>query len=98
MSESAAQVPGGEQTQMVGGRVEVKYPMTEEKYARIDRDSTYHPPKDDQPERYLSLRESARQFEIHIFTNTPASREQSLALTHLENAVFYAIAAIARNE
>jgi hypothetical protein len=34
----------------------------------------------------------------HIKAETPASREQSLALTHLEDAVFWANAAIARHE
>jgi len=35
---------------------------------------------------------------IDIIQNTPPSREQSLAITHLEEAIFYANAAIARNE
>jgi len=78
----------GEQEQM--RRVEQK--------ARIERDFTYHAPKGDQQERYVKLRENAK-FLAHLIVElTPASREQSLALTHLENAIFYANASIARNE
>jgi len=65
---------------------------------RIDRDFTYHTPKGDQPERYKFLRDEARVLAINICKLTPPSREQSLALTHLEEAIFWANAAIARNE
>lgn len=65
---------------------------------RINRDFIYHPPKDGQSERFQAIRETAKYFALHIVENTPASREQSLALTALEEAVFWANAAIARNE
>lgn len=58
----------------------------------------YHPPKEDQPARYETIREIAHQFASDIVETTPESREQSLALTHLEEVVFWANAAIARNE
>jgi len=84
---------------LAGDTATGKYPMPEEQWARIDRDYTYHPPKGDQPERYLFLREAARNLFVHICTNTPPNcRDQSLALTHLETVVFYANAAIARYE
>jgi hypothetical protein len=57
---------------------------------------TYHSPKDDQPKRYEEIREMARSFAVYIVINTPESREQSLALTKLEEAVFWANASIAR--
>lgn len=59
---------------------------------------TYHAPKNDQPERYVTLRDEAKDLAYTIVKNTPPSREQSLAITHLEEAIFYANAAIARNE
>jgi len=59
---------------------------------------TYHAPKDDQPERYIFLRDEAKKLAVNIVKNTPPSREQSLAITHLEEAIFYANAAIARHE
>ena len=64
----------------------------------IDNNFTYHPPLTGQPERYENLRASAREL-AHLFDATcPPSRELSLALTNLEQAVFWANAAIARNE
>jgi hypothetical protein len=65
---------------------------------RIDNDFTYHAPHGDQLARYAAMREAGRQLAIKIVESTPISREQSLALTHLENAIFCANAAIARNE
>jgi len=44
------------------------------------------------------MRDDAKSLAFFIVKNTPPSREQSLALTHLEEAIFYANAAIARNE
>lgn len=59
---------------------------------------TYHPLKGNQPARYESLRNSARDLALLICTETPTSREQSMALTHLEQAIMFANAAIARRE
>jgi hypothetical protein len=64
----------------------------------IANDFIYHTPVNGQPERYNEIRAGARQLAEFIVENTPISREQSLALTSLEEAVFYANAAIARNE
>lgn len=59
---------------------------------------TYHPPKNNQPERYVGLRGAAKGLAELIVELTPKSREQSLALTKLEEAIFWANASIARNE
>ncbi len=64
----------------------------------LDTRFTYHAPKDGQPERYELIRSQARQFAVLINVNVPDSREKSLAITHLETAVMFANAAIARNE
>jgi len=64
----------------------------------IEHRFTYHPPKGDQAERYGEIRSGAKEFATMIAELTPASREQSLAITHLEQAVMWANAAIARNE
>jgi hypothetical protein len=66
--------------------------------AQIEKAFTYHPPKGDQPTRYGLIRDSAHALARSIVRVTPESREQSLALTHLEQAVAFANAAIARNE
>lgn len=64
----------------------------------IENRFTYHPPSGDQADRYIGIRETAKGLALLIAVSTPASREQSLALTNLEQAVMWANAAIARNE
>ncbi len=58
----------------------------------------YHKPSGSQPQRYERIRDEAGKLAHLIATNTPESREQSLALTKLEEVVMFANAAIARNE
>lgn len=58
----------------------------------------YHPPHGDQQERYVALREKAKELAVLIQTTTPESREQSVALTNLQQTVMWANAAIAINE
>jgi hypothetical protein len=65
---------------------------------KLNKRFTYHSPKNDQPERYQKIRQDALALAILITSNTPESREQSLAITHLEETVMWANAAIARNE
>ena len=59
---------------------------------------TYHAPKGNQSERYTNIRSMALTFAMYLDAYTPTSREQSLAITKLEEVVFWAHAAIARNE
>lgn len=59
---------------------------------------TYHSPKDTQPERYERIRYKAKMLAAFINEKCPDSREKSLAMTKLEEAVMWANAAIARNE
>lgn len=59
---------------------------------------TYHAPKGDQAARYSAIRIEARSLAHFLAENCPPSRELSLAMTHLEEAVFWANASIARNE
>jgi hypothetical protein len=59
---------------------------------------TYHAPKAGQPERYTAIRSSGGVLARIILEETPKSREQALALTNLEQAIFWANAAIARHE
>jgi hypothetical protein len=64
----------------------------------IERNFTYHAPKADQPERYVYLREKAKALAMDFVSKCPDSRERSLALTKLEEAIFWANASIARHE
>ena len=59
---------------------------------------TYHKPKNNQPEKYNEIREYALRFSDLINSRCPDSREKSLAITKLEEAVMWANASIARNE
>lgn len=74
------------------------YEPSEKVQAQIAASFVYHPPKDDQAVRYVAIRDHAKIIADLIVRTTPPSREQSLALTNLEQAVMWANAAIARNE
>ena len=64
----------------------------------IANNFTYHSPKNDQPERYERIRFKARELAYLIEECCPESRERSLSMTKLEEAVMWANASIARNE
>lgn len=64
----------------------------------IEKRFTYHAPKGDQPARYDDLRSHFRDLAYIVEAACPDSRERSLALTKLEEAVMWANAAIARHE
>lgn len=72
--------------------------MSERLNEQIERSFEYHPPGGNQVERYKKIREAARELAHLIANNSPESREQSLAITSLEQTVMWANAAIARNE
>ena len=59
---------------------------------------TYHPPFGNQVEKYTSIRNTTWQLAEYLIKCCPDSRELSLAITKLEEAVFWANAAIARHE
>jgi hypothetical protein len=59
---------------------------------------TYHPPHGDQAARYGAIRGKAQDFAFYLSSQCPESRELSTALTKLDEVVFFANAAIARNE
>lgn len=64
----------------------------------LDARFTYHKPFGTQPERYIRIREQGKQLARMIEEYTPESREQSLAITAVEEAIMWANAAIARRE
>jgi hypothetical protein len=75
-----------------------EYILTKEDVERLEKDFTYHPPKETQPARYEEIRAKAREFAKLIYLDCPRSREMSLALTKLDEVVFFANASIARHE
>lgn len=74
------------------------YPLTPEDRDEIQTRFTYHPPTFDQPARYVEIRRVARGVAWTIHQLVPPSRERSLALTKLQEAVMWANAGIACRE
>lgn len=64
---------------------------------QIENNFMYHAPKEGQPEIYTRLRESGKELAYLIEEMVPNSREKSLAMTKLEEAVMWANAGVARN-
>jgi short-subunit dehydrogenase involved in D-alanine esterification of teichoic acids len=69
--------------------------MTKE---QIENSFTYHAPKGTQQERYVALREKAKELAFMLLEMVPPSREQSLAFTKLEECIMVANKGIACNE
>ena len=59
---------------------------------------TYHKPFGSQPDRYVAIREKAKELATLVMSACPDSRERSVALTNLQQAVMWANASIAINE
>ncbi len=57
---------------------------------------SYHPPTQEQVVIYEQTRVYARELAYHLNDAVPEGREKSLAMTHLEEVVFWANAGIAR--
>lgn len=64
---------------------------------KIENAFTYHAPKAGQPEKYKAIREKAKELAYLIKDLVPEGREQSLAMTKLEECSMWANAGIARN-
>lgn len=74
------------------------YTPSEADKKKIEIAFTYHAPHGDQPERYVEIRDAAKALALLLVVRCPSSRELSLAITHLEECVMFANAAIARGE
>lgn len=72
--------------------------LTPEDETYLAKAFKYHAPKDDQSIRYNELRNLAAHMAVYIMQHSKPSREQSLALTKLEECMMWANAGIARNE
>jgi hypothetical protein len=66
--------------------------------AELENRFSYHTPNATQIPRYNEIREAVKQLAYTIKKLTPTSREQAVALNHLDQVMFNANAAIARNE
>jgi hypothetical protein len=61
---------------------------------KINRSLTNITPNEEQIERIESLRRTAREMAASIVANVPVSREQSLAVTKLEETLMWAVKGI----
>lgn len=66
----------------------------EQRLKRLNRSLTNHTPTPEQVNRIELLRDVAQAFGVAVIENTPESREQSLAITNLEESLMWAIKAI----
>jgi hypothetical protein len=66
--------------------------------SEIEAIFTYHKPSGNQPERYVKIREEAKKLAHLINDLCPTSREKSIAITNIQQAVQWANASIAINE
>lgn len=59
----------------------------------------HHPPVSEAVQsKFIAIRSKCADLALHINDNIPEGREKSLAITHLEEVMFWANAAIARNQ
>lgn len=75
-----------------------RYPIAPAAATDLANRFQHHAPHGDQAERYGRMRGQMQSLAEFVVMNTPACREQSLALTKLEEAMMWANAAVARNE
>ena len=75
-----------------------KYSPSQAQILQLENNLTYHQPISDQQQRYEMLRVKTKELGILALESSPPSREQSLAMTKLEEFVMWINASIARNE
>jgi hypothetical protein len=76
---------------------ETRFSISDKMGKDIANRFTYHKPEGSQPERYVAIRDKAKELAELIAQTSHESREQSLALTKLQEAVMWANAGIACN-
>ena len=65
---------------------------------QLSKRFVHHPPKFDQADRYATIRQTMLDAATVVRDLTPCSPEQARSLNALDEAMFLANAAIARNE
>jgi hypothetical protein len=96
--DEAAPVDPAAFKELVTGRTSGRQGRIKLMLLGLENRFTYHPPKDGQAQKYELIRATALNLAHLIDDLAPESREKSVAITKLEEAVMWANAAIARNE
>lgn len=78
--------------------VPTMYVPPEGEWDKVNNIFTFHPVQGNQAQRYEYLRSVGRMLAHDILAMTPKSREQSVAITKLQEVIMWANAAIAINE
>ena len=76
----------------------ITYQPSEEDLERDENNFTYHSPHSNQDKKYKLIRVAVKGLVLILRRLCPPSRELSVAVTHIETAVNWANASIARNE
>lgn len=71
--------------------------ITDKEYEYLAKAFKHHPPKEGQQATYEAIRAQGQEFAKLILEKAPATRERSLAMTKIEEAIMWANAAIARS-
>lgn len=74
------------------------YVPSEALLADLDNRFSYHTPVENQKQRYESIREEVRSLAEVLQRRCPPSRELAIAMTKLDEVMFFANASIARTE
>lgn len=74
------------------------YDVTNEDRNELVRRFKHHPPKGNQADRYEANRLGTAGLAMLYLKNCPPSAERDNAIKHIEEAMFWANASIARNE
>lgn len=82
----------------VAGKNPEPYAESQKDLETRENNFAYHKPTDDQQYRYMIIRNTLGDTAKMLNEICPPSRERALAMTKLEEACFWANAAIARNE
>lgn len=73
--------------------------MLDEAARALHHRFAYHPPVTDQTKhQHETVRAKCEDLAQHFLATLPPGREQALVLTHIEEAMFWANASIARNQ
>ena len=76
------------------GLLQMQHPNDSVLLLRLERSMTNHTPSAEQIERIENLRDAAKGLAWSLANECPESRERSLAATHLEEVVMWAVKSI----